>query len=125
MALREGGRESPGVKLKLNPLRYKEVTGGRFRLPIRNNAGFVATTKEEDSKNHLTCPKACIPLFLPRTPPPIHNQEREKGARARSAPLCRWEAERPAELLSWTLDMNTIKRRAPPHPLPPAGTEGR
>lgn len=29
-------RDSPGVKLKLNPVRYKEVTGGRFRLPIRN-----------------------------------------------------------------------------------------
>lgn len=48
----KGGREreSPGVKLKLNPLRYKEVTGGRFRLPIRTNAGFVATTEGEDSK---------------------------------------------------------------------------
>lgn len=34
----QGGREtaSPGVKLKLNPVMYQEVTGGRFRLPIRN-----------------------------------------------------------------------------------------
>lgn len=46
MSVRKGGREkgSPGVKLKLSPERYKEMTGGRFRLPIRNSTGFVATT---------------------------------------------------------------------------------
>lgn len=35
------GREkaSLGAKLKLNPVSYKEVTGGRFRLPIRNSTG--------------------------------------------------------------------------------------
>lgn len=70
-------RESPGVKLKLNPLRYKEVTGGRFRLPIRNNAGFVATTEEEDSKTTSLVPKPASPSFS-HAPLPQFTTKREK-----------------------------------------------
>lgn len=76
----KGGRErgSPGVKLKLNPVSYKEVTGGRFRLPIRNNTGFVATTEEEDSKTTSPVPKPASPSS--HAPLPQFMTEKRKGS---------------------------------------------
>ena len=78
----KGGRArgSPGVKLKLNPVSYKEVTGGRFRPPIRNNTGFVATTEEEDSKTTSPVPKTAFPSFS-HAPLPQFMTEKRKGSR--------------------------------------------
>lgn len=75
-----GGRDrgSPGVKLKLNPVSYKEVTGGRFRLPIRNNTGFVATTEEEDSKTTSPVPKTAFPSS--HAPLPQFMTKKRKGS---------------------------------------------
>lgn len=77
----KGGRErgSQGVKLKLNAVSYKEVIGGRFRLPIRNNIGFVATTEEEDSKTTSPVPKPTSPSFS-HAPLPQFMTKKRKGS---------------------------------------------
>lgn len=92
----KGGRErrSPGVKLKLNPISHKEVTGGRFWLPIRDNIGFVATTKEEDSRTTSAVPKPTPSSFSHAPLPQFMTKKRKdsQGALCSSLPVGSREA---------------------------------
>lgn len=76
-----GGRErgKPGVKLKLNPVNHYKKLGGRFRLPVRNNTGFVATTEEEDSKTTSPVPKPASPSFCHTPLPQFMTKKRRES----------------------------------------------
>lgn len=97
----EGRREkgSPGVKLKLNFVSYKVVTGGRFWFPIRNNTGSLASTEEEDFKTISPIPKPASSSFG-RTPP-IHEQEKGVGECSGSLIVGRGEVAGVAYLDRW------------------------
>lgn len=66
------GREKGnlGAKLKLNPVSYKEVTGGRFGLPIRNSTGSQPLTEDSDSENTSLVPQTVSSshCYLPLSP---------------------------------------------------------
>lgn len=67
------GREKGnlGAKLKLNPVSYKEVTGGRFGLPIRNSTGSQPLTEDSDSENTSLVPQTVSSSHCYLPPPPF------------------------------------------------------